>query len=143
MPKAKTRLTNAPFDTFLKGIKDAQVREDCRAIANLMQKATKQPPEMWGSSIVGFGRHTQLYAGGKTAEWMLIGFAPRKQNIALYLMMGDLKRQEKLLANLGPHDHGKGCLYVKRLSDIHLPALDSLVRAAVRKRKGGAGSKKT
>jgi hypothetical protein len=136
MAEPKTKVNKASVEDFFRGIKDTQVRKDCQTIANMMQKAAKAPPEMWGASIVGFGRHTQVYANGKEAEWMLIGFAPRKQNIALYLMMGNLQEQESMLAKLGPHDHGKGCLYIKRLTDVHLPTLDKIVRAAVRKRAG-------
>ena len=135
MPEPKTRLTEASVTEFLNSIKDQEKRKDCKTITAIMQKATKAPPRMWGSSIVGFGTHMQTYASGKQAEWMLMGFSPRKQNIALYLMMGDLTKQKATLAKLGKHDHGKGCLYIQRLADVHVPALEKLVRASVQKRK--------
>ena len=137
MPEPKTRLTEAPVAKFLDEIKDPETRKDCQTIAKMMEKATKAPAKMWGSSIVGFGTRMQIYANGKQAEWMQIGFSPRKQNIALYLMMGDLTKQKAVLAKLGKCDHGKGCLYIKRLADVHVPTLEKLVRAAAQKQKKG------
>jgi hypothetical protein len=94
-----------------------------------MQKATKAPPRMWGTSIVGFGTLRYTYANGKDAEFMVTAFAPRKQNITLYL--GHLDEQRDLLEKLGTHSCGKGCLYIKRLSDVHLPTLTKLVKSSV------------
>ena len=142
MPEPKTRLTEAPVAEFLNSIKDEETRKDCQTIAAMMEKATKAAPKMWGSSIVGFGTRMQTYANGKQAEWMQIGFSPRKQNIALYLMMGDLTKQKAILAKLGKCDHGKGCLYIKRLADVHVPTLEKMVRAAAQKRKGDSSGKK-
>ena len=65
---------------------------------------------------------------------MLVAFSPRKQNIVLYLMIGN-NRHEHLLAKLGKHTTSKGCLYFKRLSDVHVPTLKKLVVAAVSERK--------
>jgi hypothetical protein len=96
---------------------------------------------MWGSAIIGFGEHTIQYAGGREAKWMLTGFAPRKQNITLYTG-SEFPEHDALLAQLGTHSSGKGCLYIKRLSDIHLPTLKKLVNASVQHRlKMSAGSK--
>jgi len=144
MPEPKTKVTKASVADFFKAIKDPQVRADCQTIAAMMEQSTQSPPEMWGPAIVGFGRRLQTYASGKQAEWMQIGFSPRKQNIALYLMMGDLKDHEALRANLGPHNCGKGCLYIKRLADIHLPALEKLIQAGVKSssKAAAAGEKK-
>ena len=131
MAELKTKLTGASVDSFLDTIKDAQVRDDCRAIAGMMQKATKSPARMWGSSIVGFGTCRYTYASGREGEWMLTGFSPRKQNITLYLMSG-FDRYDELMAALGTHSCGKSCLYIKRLSDVHLPTLRKLIAASVK-----------
>jgi len=129
MPEAKTKLTGASVDDFLDAIENDQVRDDCRTIAGIMEKAAKAPPRMWGSNIVGFGTHRSTYASGREAEWMLTAFSPRKQNITLYL--GHLDEQRDLLDKLGTHSCGKGCLYIKRLSDVHLPTLTKLVKSSV------------
>jgi hypothetical protein len=129
MPEAKTKLTGASVDDFLDAIENDQVRDDCRTIAGIMEKAATAPPRMWGSNIVGFGTHRSTYASGREAEWMLTAFSPRKQNITLYL--GHLDEQRDLLDKLGTHSCGKGCLYIKRLSDVHLPTLTKLVKSSV------------
>ena len=129
MAEVKTKLTTASVDDFLDAIEKEQVRDDCRTIAAIMQKATKAPPRMWGTSIVGFGTLRYKYANGKDAEFTVTAFSPRKQNITLYL--GHLEEQRELLEKLGTHSCTKGCLYIKRLSDVHLPTLTKLVKSSV------------
>jgi len=131
MAEAKTRKTATSVGAFLAGIADEQVRKDCRAIAGIMAKATKAKPAMWGSSIVGFGTRRITYANGRDADWMVVAFSPRKQNIVLYLSSAFPER-EPLLKTLGQHSCGKGCVYIKRLADVHLPTLRKLVTASVK-----------
>ena len=131
MAEPKTRVTNASVDDFLDSIQDAGVREDCRTIAEMMRSATKAEPKMWGSNIVGFGAYQYTYANGKSGDWMLTAFSPRKQKITIYFMDG-LERHKELIAELGPHSCGKSCLHIKRLSDVQLPVLKRLVHASVR-----------
>src|ERR1051326_7368665 len=100
MAEPKTKLTDASVDDFLNAIKDEQVRQDCWAITEMMQKATNAAPKMWGSSIVGFGISRYKYASGREGDWPQIAFSPRKQNITLYLPTG-FEEREELLAQLG------------------------------------------
>jgi hypothetical protein len=128
MAEAKTKVSKASVADFIKAIENVEVREDCREIVALMEAATKSKGRMWGTAIVGFGEREVQYAGGKTAMWMRMGFSPRKQNIALYGL--GISEHAALLAKLGKHETGKGCLYITRLSDVHLPTLKKLVREA-------------
>jgi hypothetical protein len=132
MAERKTQKQEASVADFLNAIPDAQVREDCWAVAGIMQKAAKAEPKMWGPNIVGFGHYRQVYANGKEADWMLIAFSPRKQNLTLYV--GGFEENADLMAKLGTHACGKGCLYIKRLSDVHVPTLKKLVAASVKRR---------
>jgi len=134
MPEPKTKRTEKSAADFFASIKDEEIRKDCKTVSAIMQAATKEKPAMWGSSIVGFGHHRSIYASGRESNWMLVAFSPRKQNIVLYLMIGN-NRHEHLLRKLGRHTKSKGCLYLKRLSDIHLPTLKKLVVAAVKERR--------
>jgi hypothetical protein len=118
-------------------VTDKHVRDDCNAIIALMEAATKDKAKMWGSAIVGFGLKKVVYASGKELDWMLIGFSPRKGTIALYGL--GISKQEALLKKLGKHDHGKGCLYIKQLSDIDLPTLKKLIAVSVK----GSGKAKS
>ena len=134
MAEPKTKVNAASVAAFIDKLPDAQVREDCKTLVELMEAATKAKGEMWGSGIVGFGRRMIDYAGGRQGEWMMIGFAPRKQTLALYLSLGGFEAHEALLSKLGPHTHGKGCLYLKRLSDVDLPTLKKLLQASVKQK---------
>jgi hypothetical protein len=131
MAELKTKLTDASVDDFLNAIKDEQVRQDCLAVTEIMQKATKAAPKMWGASIVGFGSYHYKYASGREADWMLTGFSPRKQNLTLYVYPG-FEGYDELMAQLGSFSCGKSCIYIKRLSDLHLPTLRKLVTASVK-----------
>ena len=131
MAEPKTQPTASSVNTFFAGIKDDEVRQDCRVIADMMAKATKAPAKMWGTSIVGFGTRRVQYANGREADWMVAAFSPRKQNIVLYLS-GSFPERDGLLKALGRHSCGKGCVYIKRLSDVHLPTLRKLVTASVK-----------
>jgi uncharacterized protein DUF1801 len=131
MAQPKTTRNNASVGGFLNSIKDDQVRKDCWAIVDIMQKATKAKPKMWGASIVGFGTYRCTYANGREADWMVTAFSPRKQNITVYLM-GGFERYGELMATVGKHTRGKSCLHIKRLSDVHLPTLKKLVNASVK-----------
>ncbi len=130
MAELKTKPTDISVADYLNAIESEQVRQDCWTIIGFMQDATKAEPRMWGSSIVGFGTYHYVYASGREGDWMLIGLSPRKQNITLYLM-GGFEQQDKLLASLGKYTRGKGCIYIKRLSDIDLPTLEKLIQESV------------
>ena len=127
----KTRLTGKSVEEFISSQDSEQVRDDCRTLAAIMEKATRARPEMWGSSIVGFGRYTWYGASGKGVEWMVTAFAPRKTNLTIYLWP-EFDGKQELLGQLGKHSCGKGCLYIKRLVDVHLPTLTRLIESSVR-----------
>jgi hypothetical protein len=133
--EAKTKPTSQSVESFINNISDPRTRQDCFAIAKLMKEATRSEPRMWGSSIVGFGTRHYKYAGGREGDWPLIAFSPRKQNLTLYIGMSGFDSPAELLEKLGKHSVGKGCLYIKRLSDVDLPTLKKLIRASVKKKK--------
>ena len=130
MAELKTKLTDASVTDYLNAIENERVRQDCFTILEIMRDATKAKPQMWGESIVGFGTYHYVYASGREGDWPLIGFSPRKQNITIYIMAG-FEQYEELLSGLGKHTRTKSCLYIKRLSDIHLPILKKLIQASV------------
>jgi hypothetical protein len=130
MAEQKTKPTTLSVETFLETIPDEAVRDDCHTILKLMKKATGSDPKMWGSSIVGFGQYHYKYDSGHEGFACLTGFSPRKQNITLYVMPGATDRED-LLKKLGKHKAGKGCVYIRKLDDINLPVLESLIMESV------------
>lgn len=130
MAELKTKPTDASVSDFLAQVTDEGRRQDCQTLLEMMQEITQAEPIMWGDRMVGFGRYKYHYATGNSGEWLLVGFAPRKTELTLYLMAG-LDPFADLLAQLGKHKTGKGCLYVKRLADVDLTVLRELVTQTV------------
>ena len=126
----KTKENEASVEDFINGVEDEKVRADCRKIAGLMSAATDDEPKMWGAAIVGFGKRTVKYASGKAADWLIVGFSPRKANLTLYLGTGEAWNDE-LLSQLGKHKTGMGCLYFKRLADVDENVLKKLIEESV------------
>ncbi len=134
MAENKTKATEASVDAYLAAIVDEMRRKDCQVLADLMAKAVKQPAKMWGTSIVGFGSYHYIYESGREGDSCLTGFSSRKGDISIYLV-GSYPGQEELLTRLGKHKMGKGCLYVRRLSDVDVKVLEQLIVSAVAQRK--------
>jgi hypothetical protein len=130
MAELKTKRNTASVEEFLNNVADEQRREDCFRLLKIMKTATKAEPAMWGTSIVGFGRYQYKYKGGRVLEWFLIGFAPRKQDLTLYVMPG-LERYPSLMKKLGKHKTGKSCLYIKKLADVDLATLKQLIKQSI------------
>lgn len=126
MAENKTQRTTASVAAFLAGIEDPQRQRDAKALAALIRKATGETPAMWGSSIVGYGQATYQGRTG-TVDWFPVGFSPRKAALTVYLM-GGLKTHAGLLAELGPHKVGGGCLYLQRLEEIDAKVLTRLIK---------------
>lgn len=127
MPELKTTKTDQSVDAFISSIADEGRRADCAVVLQLMREVLNAEPQMWGSSIVGLGHYRYSYASGRENDWFVAGFSPRKQNLTLYIT-GGFDRHESLMSRLGKHTTGKGCLYIKRLSDIDIEVLRELVR---------------
>ena len=130
MAELKTKVNDADVVGYLNSVADERKRQDCFAVLELMRRATGEEPRMWGDSIVGFGAYHYVYATGNSGDWLLTGFAPRAQNITLYIISGFDQYQE-LMARLGKYKTGKSCLYVKRLADVDLTVLEELVALSV------------
>lgn len=128
--ESKTKLTGASVEDFLNSIEDETKREDCKKISAMMEKTTGAKAKMWGDSIVGFGERVLKYSTGRDVDWMDIGFAPRKANLTLYLTTGETLNAD-LLAKLGKHKMGMGCLHFKRLSDVDEKVLEKLIEQSV------------
>ena len=127
MAELKTKQNKGDVHAYLNSVENEKKRQDAFAILELMQKATGLEPEMWGDSIVGFGKYHYKYASGREGDWFVTGFAPRKQNLTLYIMPG-FERYDELMASLGKHKTGKSCLYINKLEDVNLEVLEELVR---------------
>lgn len=126
MAENKTQKTEASVADFLNNLPDERQRQDSLALLQLFQQVSGAEPKMWGSSIVGFVDAHYKYESGRDVDWFKVGFSPRKQNLTLYIT-GGFPRHEALLAQLGKHKTGKGCLYINKLSDVNLDVLREII----------------
>ncbi len=131
MAENKTIPTAAAVSSFLKKVKDPEIRQDCQTIVDLMVSISKQPPVVWGTAIIGFGTRHYVYDSGREGDTMIVGFSPRKEAIALYLA-GGLEPLRSDLAKLGKHSTGKGCLYIKSLGDVNVGVLKKILTKSFR-----------
>ena len=130
MSELKTKRNDGDVRQYLENVPNRRRREDSLVVLELMSEITGEPPEMWGSSIVGFGSYHYRYASGREGDWFLAGFAPRKQALTLYIMPG-FDRYAVLMAKLGKYKTGKSCLYVNKLDDVNLEVLKELIAESV------------
>ena len=130
MPKPnKTHATTANVIAFIDKQPKEEVRDDCRALMKLMNELTGEEPHMYGPSIIGFGTYHYTYASGHEGDAPLAAFSPRKPEMVIYLFQAAL--EPALMAKLGKHKATKGCVYIKRLDDIDLGVLKTLVKKSI------------
>ena len=134
MAENKTKQTDKSVEKFLKSIENQQRREDSLVVLELMKKITKLEPKMWGDSIVGFGSYHYKYESGREGDWLLTGFSPRKQNLAIYIISG-FEGCSTLMEKLGKHKASKSCLYINKLEDVDLLVLTKVIKQSFEKMK--------
>ena len=130
MAENKTKPTKLGVAAYIETITDPAKCSDAKVLVKLMQRLTGEKPRMWGPSIIGFGSCHYTYESGREGDMPVACFSPRKAAIVLYSLMGG-SGSEKLLAKLGKHTTGKGCLYIKKLADVDQQALETLLVQAV------------
>jgi hypothetical protein len=131
LAQIKTKQTSSSVEDFINNIADEQKRKDSQVILKIMEKATKEKPKMWGSSMIGFGNvRYKSPATGREVDWFKIGFSPRKANLSLHLM--NIQMHADLLTKLGKHKTGVGCLYINKLEDVDVKILEKIFMAAAK-----------
>ena len=130
MPENKTKATNVSVSAYIEGLSDATRRSEARELVDVMQRASGEKPKLWGPSIVGFGSYHYKYDSGREGDMPLISFSPRKAAMVLYSMLAHAEAKA-VLAKLGRHTTGKGCLYIKKLADVDKTILETLIKNAV------------
>ena len=130
MSEPKTKVNDASVEDFLNAVEHPVKKADSFVLLDMMKEVTDVAPKMWGDSIVGFDSYETVYASGRKANWPVIGFSPRKQNISLYIMPGFVNF-DSLLKKLGKHKTSKACLYINKLADVDLDILKQLIQQSV------------
>jgi len=130
MPENKTKPTAVSVAGYIGALADETKRADAKTLVKLMQSATREKPAMWGPSIIGFGSYHYTYESGREGDMPIVAFSPRKTALVLYGVAG-ADAAKPLLAKLGKHTTGKGCLYIKKLADVDAKVLETLVTKSV------------
>jgi len=130
MPENKTKPTTASVTAYINALTDPIRRSDAKKLIQLMRWVSGEKPKLWGPSIVGFGKYHYRYDSGREGDMPLVAFSPRKAALVLYGLLGH-GDTEALLAKLGNHTTGKGCLYIKKLADVESTVLETLIKNAV------------
>jgi hypothetical protein len=136
MAELKTKPTGVAVDAFLDAVPNPQRREDGKALREMFERISGEPAVMWGPSIVGFGEYHYRYASGHEGDMCRIGFSPRSTELVLYIGATHPDGAD-LLARLGKHKTGKGCLYVKQLSDVDREVLEQMIAAEMKRSPTG------
>ena len=126
MAEIQTKVNDASVEEFLSKVENEQRRKDSFEILKIMKQVTKKQPKMWGPAIIGFGSYHYKYESGREGDMPQIAFSPRKQNLTLYIGVGD-NSDNPLLKKLGKYTTGKVCLYIKKLADVDRNVLQELI----------------
>jgi hypothetical protein len=131
MSDLKTRKNEGDVRAFIASVENDRRRADAFTLLDLMQDALGEAPALWGDSIIGFGSYHYQYDSGREGDMPLVGFSPRKQNLAVYIMAG-FDQYDELLDKLGKHKTGKACLYINKLADVDQDVLIELVKRSAK-----------
>ncbi|MBF4518242.1 DUF1801 domain-containing protein [Flavobacterium sp. ANB] len=131
MAENKTKETESSVTDFINTVEDETKRNDAFELVKIMQKQTGFEPKMWGPNIIGFGSYHYKYASGHEGDAPLAAFSPRKDAISLYLYTS-FENKEELLSNFGKHKAAKACIYVKKITDIDVEILKTMISASVK-----------
>jgi len=134
MSDLKTKKTKKSVSMFISGVKDEQKRKDSKDLLKIFSSATGLRPNLWGTSIIGYGTYHYKGTGGREGDWPLTGFSPRKQFLTIYIMPG-FKKYKIIMKDLGKFKTSVSCLYVNKLSDIDSKKLKRLISYSVRDMK--------
>jgi hypothetical protein len=129
MSDVKTKVNDKSVSEFINAIENEKRRQECQTLLEMMREAMGEEPKMWGDSIVGFGSYHYKGKSGREGDWYIIGFAPRKANLTLYIVPYPMNNEfQALLDKLGKHKAGGGCLYLNKLADVEMSVLQEMIR---------------
>jgi hypothetical protein len=126
MYEVKTKPTDASVEQYLNLIEEEQKRLDSFQLMEMMREITNEEPVLWGTSLIGFGKVAYKNKSGFHGYWGKVGFSPRKQNLTIYSLTGWADHAD-LLAKLGKHKLGIGCLYINKLSQVDMSVLREII----------------
>ncbi|MBK8841123.1 MAG: DUF1801 domain-containing protein [Hyphomonadaceae bacterium] len=130
MAELKTKATNVSVEDFIAKVPNETRRADAQSMVNLFEKVSGWKAQMWGPTIIGFGRYSYTYDSGHSGDMCVLGFSPRSTNLVIYTGV-DQVESASLLKALGKHKVSKACIYINKLADVDMTALEKLLKASL------------
>ena len=130
MAETKTKVTGVRVEDFIAAIENETRRRDATALVEMMERLTGWQAQMWGPTIIGFGRYHYVYETGHSGDCAVMGFSPRKANMVVYAEQ-EFPERDRLISELGKVTTGKVCIYFNRLSSLNLAVLERIILASV------------
>lgn len=127
----KTKPTKVSVKDFIAAVPNETRRKDAETLLKLYEKATGWNAQMWGPTIVGFGKYTYTYESGHSGDMCVTGFSPRGASLSIYGMYPDQPEAQAILKSLGKHKSSKACVYINKLEDVDLKVLEKFIKAGV------------
>jgi hypothetical protein len=132
MAELKTKATKVSVKDFIAAVPNETRRKDAQTLLKLFEKVTGWKAQMWGPTIVGFGKYTYTYDSGHSGDICVTGFSPRGAKLSIYGgLYPDQPEAAAILKTLGKHKASKACVYINKLEDVDLKALEKLLKAGV------------
>ena len=128
----------------------AMLTEDRREIIETLDKLIKETvPKMkrWFSyNMLGYGEFQYTDYKGNPGKWPVIALASQKNYVSLYVCAIDQENESQYLAEkyekqLGKVSVGKSCIRFKKLEDLDLEVVKTVLKEA-QKMPGLVGAKK-
>ena len=130
--KLKTKPTKISVRDFIANVPNETRRKDAQTLLKLFEKVTGWKAQMWGPTIVGFGKYAYTYESGHSGDMCVVGFSPRGSSLSIYSgIYPEQPEAAAILKTLGKHTHGKGCVYINKLEDVDMKAFEKLIRTGV------------
>ena len=116
-------------EEYIAGVDDHR-RDDIQQLHDFIREIAPELEPTMGFGMLGYGRFHYKYASGREGEWMKIGIASNKRYISFYCCSADEQGYvaERYRERLPKASIGKSCVRFKRLSDLDLEVLGSLIR---------------
>lgn len=128
----KTKPTDVTPDAYIASLEPEVRRSNAFQLLALFRDVTGEAGQMWGPSIIGFGKYRYRYASGRSGESLRTGFSPRVPRSVIYIMPG-FETLRPLLEKLGPHKTEKSCLYIPSLVKVDQTVLRSIIAQSLGK----------
>jgi hypothetical protein len=130
--KLKTKPTKVSVKDFIANVPNDTRRKDAEVLLKLFEKVTGWKAQMWGPTIIGFGKYTYTYETGHSGDICVTGFSPRGASLSIYGgLYPDQPEAAAILKTLGKHKSSKACVYINKLEDVDVKALEKLIKAGV------------